>query len=105
MVLYWRKGTAQLREMPNVFEALSEYGFLTTPIFGGGAKRNTQERERWASGCLVVALRPRVAASYGRKEVTLLEMERAGFAGFPVDTLPIEQDHLAEGEGAVITFQ
>jgi arginine deiminase len=62
-VLYWRKGSAQLREMPNVFDALRECGLSMTPIRCGGPKRNMQEREQWASGCNFVALRPGVVAS------------------------------------------
>lgn len=103
-VLYWRKGSTQLREMPNVFAALEECGLPMTPIYCGGSKRNMQEREQWASGCNFVALRPGVVASYARNEATLREMERAGFAIVPADSFLTGQHRIAEGEHAVITF-
>jgi len=47
-----------VREMPNVFAALRECGMAVEPIFCGGERRATQEREQWASGCNFAAMRP-----------------------------------------------
>jgi arginine deiminase len=103
-VLLWRKGQAQLAQMPNVFAALEACGVPMEPIFCGGERRNMQEREQWASGCNFVAVRPGVVLSYERNAGTLRAMEAAGFR--VVDSLKLlcGDDRVAEGERAVITF-
>ena len=63
-VLHWRKGQAQMREMPNVFAALQAVGLPLEPIFCGGERRVMQEREQWSSGCNFCAMRPGVVTSY-----------------------------------------
>ena len=104
-VLLWRKGHAQLREMPSIFAALAECGLPMDPIFCGGTKRAMQEREQWASGCNFLALRPGVVASYARNEATLREMERTGFTIVSGDAFLTGQHRIADDERAVITFQ
>ena len=104
-VLHWRKGRAQLREMPNLFAALKECGMPMEPIFCGGERRTTQEREQWASGCNFVAMSPGVVLSYQRNESTLREMERMGFEIISGVSYLTGQTSLDEGQRAVITFE
>jgi arginine deiminase len=103
-ILLWRKGAAQLREMPNVFAALRECGLPMEPVFCGGTRRIVQEREQWASGCNFVALRPGVVVSYARNEATLRELERAGFAVVPAAAFLKGEVTVAEGTRSAITF-
>ncbi|MGH7669987.1 MAG: arginine deiminase family protein [Gemmatimonadaceae bacterium] len=104
-VLHWRKGRAQLREMPNLFAALKECGMPMEPIFCGGDRRTTQEREQWASGCNFLAVSPGVVLSYQRSEATLREMERMGFAVVSGVSYLTGQSAIGDGERAVITFE
>ena len=104
-VLHWRKGQTQLREMPNVFTALQQVGLPMEPVFCGGEKRSSQEREQWASGCNFVALRPGVVLSYARNEETLRELEKMGFAIIPSTSLLTGETRVADGQRAVITFE
>ena len=104
-VLLWRKGQAQVREMPNVFAALRECGLTLEPIFCGGDRRNLQEREQWASGCNFVALRPGLVASYARNEATLREMEKVGFRIVPSVEFLTGEQRLADDDRAAITFE
>jgi arginine deiminase len=78
-ILLWRKGSAELRQMPSIFEALRTCGLSMEPVACGGSRRIMQDREQWASGCNCLALRPGLVMSYARNEATLREMERAGF--------------------------
>jgi arginine deiminase len=104
-VLLWRKGQAQLAQMPNVFAALSTCGLPMEPIFCGGDRRILQEREQWASGCNFVAVRPGVVLSYQRNEGTLREMERAGYRNLSSLAFLTGQERLSESDRAVITFE
>jgi arginine deiminase len=104
-VLLWRKGVTQLREMPNVFAALSECGLPLEPIFCGGPRRIMQEREQWSSGCNFVALRPGVLASYSRNHATLEELQKFGFRNVSAVAFLTGETRIAEGERAVITFE
>jgi arginine deiminase len=104
-ILLWRKGDPHLREMPNVFTALRECGLPMEAIYCGGAKRNMQEREQWASGCNFVAMRPGVVISYTRNEETLREMEKMGFDIMSGDAFLTGQERLSDDARAVITFQ
>ena len=105
-VLYRRTAKASMAEMPNLFAALREVDLPLEPIFCGGEKRSSQEREQWSSGCNFVAVRPGVVLGYSRNERTYEEMEReAGFriiAG--VDYLTGEAE-LEEDDRAVLTFE
>lgn len=104
-VLHWRKGAAHLREMPNMFAALKECGMPMEPIFCGGERRTSQEREQWASGCNFVAVRPGVVLSYQRNEATLHEMARMGFTVISGVSYLTGQEALGDDERAVITFE
>jgi len=103
-ILHWRRGKAQMTEMPTIFAALEECGMKMEPVMCGGPRRMIQEREQWASGCNFGALRPGLVTSYGRNEATLHEMEKMGFrivsaADFLDDAVKIGED-----ERAVLTF-
>lgn len=104
-VLHWRKGDATMREMPNVFAALSECGMRIEPIICGGSRRIIQEREQWASGCNFVAVRPGVVLSYARNEATLMEMQHAGYRIVTASAFLAGTDHVGDGDRAVITFE
>ena len=104
-VLHWHKGRAQLKEMPNMFAALKECDMPMEPIFCGGQRRTTQEREQWASGCNFVAVEPGVVVSYQRNDETLREMERMGFTIVTAASYLLGQTSLAAGQRAVITFE
>ncbi|HJU74503.1 MAG TPA: arginine deiminase family protein [Gemmatimonadaceae bacterium] len=104
-VLLWRKGEAQLREVPNVFAALKECGMPMEPIHCGGNKRNMQEREQWSSGCNFLALRPGLVLSYARNEATLHEMEKMGFTLVSSAAFLSRGKRLGDSERAVITFE
>ena len=104
-VLLWRKGQSQLKEMPNLFAALTACGLPMEPIFCGGQRRTVQEREQWASGCNFVALRPGLVLSYERNDATLRELEATGFRIVDSVGLLTGDDRVADGERAVITFQ
>jgi arginine deiminase len=80
-VLHYRSGRKGMREMPNLFAALREAGLGLEPVFCGGSRRTTQEREQWASGCNFVAVRPGVILGYSRNENTYRELqEQAGYS-------------------------
>ena len=104
-VLHWRKGQQQLREMPNIFAALQNVGLPVEPIFCGGDRRITQEREQWASGCNFVAVRPGLVLSYARNDYTLREMERMGFRIVRSVEFLTGEAKIADDERAVITFE
>lgn len=99
-VLHRRKGRDTVRELPTFFAALQAVDFPLEPIFCGGSHRALQEREQWASGCNLVALRPGVMVAYERNEATLRELERAGFplvdaVDFLTGEMVIEDDERA----------
>lgn len=86
-VLYRRRGEHAVREMPNFFAALEAVRYPLEPVLCGGTHRPHQEREQWASGCNLLSLRPGVALAYARNEVTLGELQRAGFAVLEADAV------------------
>ena len=104
-ILLWRKGEAQLREMPNVFAALKACDMPMEPILCGGERRVVQEREQWASGCNFTALRPGLVLSYARNEATLHEMAKMGFRIVPGVSLLTGEERIGDDERAVITFE
>jgi arginine deiminase len=104
-VLHWRKGQSTLTEKTDIFSALSDCGMPMTPIFAGGERRVTQEREQWASGCNFVAMRPGLVLSYARNVGTLGEMERAGFRVVPGVNFLTGDMRIGDTERAVITFE
>lgn len=104
-ILLWRKGEAQLREMPNIFAALRACDLPLEPILCGGERRVVQEREQWASGCNFTALRPGLVLSYARNEATLHEMTKMGFRIIPGVALLTGQERIGDDERAVVTFE
>jgi arginine deiminase len=82
-ILHRRKGENAVREMPNLFAALTAAGLPLEPLFAGGSHRTTQEREQWSSACNFVAVRPGQVITYDRNEATLAELAGAGFAIVP----------------------
>jgi len=104
-VLLWRRGEAQLREMPGIFDALRECGLALEPIFCGGDRRITQEREQWSSACNFLTLRPGLVVGYSRNEATLGEMAKAGFRLVDSEAFLTGQERIADDERAVITFE
>lgn len=104
-VLLWRRGGSRIRELPDVFTALSECGLPLEPVFCGGPRRQMQEREQWSSGCNFVALRPGLIASYSRNQATLRELEKAGFREVAAAAFLTGETRIEPGERAVITFE
>lgn len=104
-VLLWRRGGSRIREVPDVFAALSECGLPLEPVFCGGPRRQMQEREQWSSGCNFVALRPGLIASYSRNQATLRELEKAGFREVAAAAFLTGETRIEPGERAVITFE
>lgn len=104
-VLHYRAGRPGMREMPDLFTALRELDLRVEPIFCGGPRRRSQEREQWSSGCNFVAVRPGVVLGYSRNEHTYEAMRREG--GYRIveamDFLTGEDD-VRPGERAVVTF-
>jgi arginine deiminase len=103
-ILHWRRGESVMREMETIFEALRECRMPVEPIFCGGERRIYQDREQWASGCNMVALRPGLVLSYARNEATLREMEKTGFSIVTAADFLTGQRRIRDDERAVITF-
>jgi arginine deiminase len=103
-VLYRRKRSKGVREMPNFFAALQAADHPLEPVFCGGTERTLQEREQWASACNFVTVRPGVALAYDRNDATLREFAQAGFRLIAAEALLAGTDRPAEGERAVITI-
>ena len=104
-ILHWSRGDAAMREAANVFAALRDCGLPIEPVFCGGERRAMQEREQWASGCNMVALRPGVVLSYARNEATLREMEKSGFEIVSASDFLTGQRKISDDQRAVITFR
>lgn len=104
-VLHRRRGEDTLREMPDFFAALKAVGSPLEPVFVGGHHRPTQEREQWASGCNFLALRPGTIVSYGRNEVTLEELGKAGFRVVSAKDFIAFDDWLDTKHRTVITIE
>ena len=103
-VLHRRKGEQGVREMPNFFAALEAVDCPLEPIFCGGQDRTHQEREQWASGCNLLTLRPGLALAYARNQMTLGQLERAGFKQVDAVSFLTGERAVGEGEQAVITL-
>jgi len=104
-VLHWRKGEDSLREPASFFEALKNVDLPLEPVLCGGNKRTLQDREQWASGCNVAAMKPGVVLSYARNEATLREMERAGYHVVPAVAFLTGEARFGKDDKAVITFE
>jgi len=105
-VLHMRASDDEIRERPDLLEALSDVGMDVEPIYCGGSEATHQEREQWASGCNLFAVAPGRVLAYDRNEHTLRALEEEG--GFrvveAVDFLTGDEE-LEDGERAVITFE
>jgi arginine deiminase len=104
-VLHRKKGSAEVREMPNFFAALQAVDCPLEPIFCGGDHRPAQEREQWGSACNFVTVRPGVAVAYDRNEATLAEMKKAGFRLVSAVPFLTGEAPVADGDRAVITIE
>jgi arginine deiminase len=104
-VLHRRKGRAEVREMPSFFEAMKAAGFPLDPVYCGGSHRGVQEREQWASGCNMLALRPGLAIGYQRNDGTLREFERAGYDVVDAVDFLTGDDSIKPSRKAVITIE
>ncbi len=104
-VLHRKKGQDGVREMPNLFAALSSVDLLLEPVPCGGANRADQEREQWGSACNFVSVRPGILVGYERNEATLQEMAKAGYRIVPAGKLLKGEQSVAEGELAVIAVK
>src|SRR4051812_33517642 len=87
-VLHRKKGTDGVRQMPNFFAALQAVSLPLEPIFAGGARRISQEREQWSSACNFLAVRPGTLVSYRRNDATLCELTGVGFRVVPAVKFP-----------------
>lgn len=104
-VIHRSRSADTVKEMPDFFTALDRVGFPLEPILCGGSSRAAQEREQWASGCNMVAVRPGVVIAYARNDVTLAEFGRAGFRNVSGDDLIAGNELLTDGERAIITME
>ncbi len=104
-VLHRRKGSAGVKEMPNFFAAMQAVNQPLEPVFCGGNSRPMQEREQWSSACNFFTVRPGVAITYERNEVTMRELETAGFRIISAVNLLTGEEWLEEGERGVITIE
>jgi arginine deiminase len=104
-VLHRARDQQIAKEMPDFFAALKAVDFRLDAVFCGGEQKATQEREQWASGCNLFAIRPGLALSYKRNEATLAELEKAGFRVVDgVDFLTVDET-IADDEKAIITLE
>jgi len=104
-VLHRRKGSAGVKEMPNFFAAMQAVHQPLEPVFCGGNSRPMQEREQWSSACNFFTVRPGVAITYERNEVTMRELETAGFRVVSAVNLLTGEEWLEDGERGVITIE
>jgi arginine deiminase len=104
-VLRWSKSARGVKEMPDLFAALEAVDFAMEPILCGGTNRAAQEREQWASGCNMFAVRPGVVIGYARNDATLAEFAAAGFRNVLGVDLLAGNEQLADEERAIITLE
>ncbi len=104
-VLHRHKGQDGVREMPDFFSALREVDLRLEPVFCGGTHRPHQEREQWASGCNLLTLRPGLALAYARNEMTLCELERAGFEIVEAERFLLGEREIGPDTKAIVTLE
>jgi arginine deiminase len=104
-VLHRRKGTDTVNEMPSFFAALRAVDLPLEPIFAGGERRISQEREQWSSACNFLAVRPGIVISYRRNDATLCEMQRVGFRVVPAVNFLAFDDWSEAKHRTVITVE
>lgn len=104
-VLHLSREFEGIREMPNLFTALSRLDLPLEPIFCAGRQPVAQEREQWASGCNLLAVGPGQVLAYERNDETLTALEReADFRIVAGDELLDGKVSLEEDERAAVTF-
>ena len=104
-ILHRSKRHQGAKEMANFFAALDAVDFPVEPIFCGGAHRASQEREQWASGCNLFALRPGLALSYKRNDDTLAEFAKNGFKIVDGIEFLTTDATIDDAERAIITLE
>jgi arginine deiminase len=105
-VLHYGPGRAGVRERADLFSALAELDLPLEAVWCGGRHPTTQEREQWASGCNLVALRPGLVLGYSRNEATLRELEReAGYRVVKALDFLTGDAEIGDEERAVICFE
>jgi arginine deiminase len=104
-VLHRRKGTDSVTEMPTFFAALRAVDLPLEPIFAGGERRISQEREQWSSACNFLAVRPGIVISYRRNDATICEMQRVGFRVVPAVNFLAFDDWSEAKHRTVITVE
>jgi arginine deiminase len=104
-VLHRRKGTDTVNEMPSFFAALRAVDLPLEPIFAGGERRISQEREQWSSACNFLAVRPGIVISYRRNDATICEMQRVGFRVVPAVNFLAFDDWSEAKHRTVITVE
>jgi arginine deiminase len=105
-VFHFAAGREGVREASDLFAALREVDLPLEPILCGGGHPVTQEREQWASGCNLFAVRPGVVLGYARNEATMREMEReAGYRVVDALEFLTGEEKVEDGERAVIAFE
>ncbi len=102
-VLHRRKGSRVAREVTDFFGALEGIGYPLQPVRCGGSERAVQEREQWASGCNMFAVRPGIVLAYERNEATLAELQAAGFRIVSAVDFLTGDASITDGDRAVIT--
>jgi arginine deiminase len=75
------------------------------PVFAGGERRTSQEREQWSSACNFLAVRPGTLVSYRRNDATLCELSRAGFRVVPAVNFLAFDDWSDAKHRTVITIE
>ena len=104
-VLHRRRGSASVTEATDLFTVLGALDCPLEPVFCGGRHRAVQDREQWASGCNLVAVRPGVAIAYKRNQTTLGELEAAGFRVLDAAEFLATHAALPDGQRTIITFE
>jgi arginine deiminase len=104
-VLHRRKGTGSVQEMPNFFAALRAVDLPLEPVFAGGERRISQEREQWSSACNFLAVRPGTLVSYRRNDATLCELTSVGFRVVPAVNFLAFDDWTDAKHRTVITIE
>lgn len=104
-IVHLKKSKAGVREVDGLFSVLRDLDHPMEPLFCGGEKRTTQEREQWGSGCNFVAVAPGHVIAYGRNEYTLESLATgAGFRSLSAEEFLSQAEPPAAGERVAITF-
>jgi arginine deiminase len=104
-VIHRRKGSDGVIEEQDFFEALRQVDLPLQPVFAGGERRISQEREQWSSACNFLAVRPGTLVSYRRNEQTLCALADAGFRVVPAANFLAFDDWSDAKHRTVITIE